>query len=79
MAVWHVALIRLKCDIDGIDFVRFLHSLIVPDIYLQLLEFTEFIMSLIRRCLRFSPFPDDRLILFFLQNLIGGRSCHAKV
>jgi len=29
--------------------------------------------------LRFSPFPDDRLILLVLRNLIGGRSCHAKV
>ena len=69
MAVWHVALIRLRSILDGIDFTRLL----------ALLEFVEFMKPLIRRCLRFSPFPDDKLVLFLLRNLIGGDSCCAKV
>ena len=69
MAIWHVALIRLRSILDGIDFVRLL----------ALLEFVESMKSLIRRCLRFSPFPDDKLVLFLLRNLIEGDSCCAKV
>jgi len=79
MAVWHVALIKLRSILDGIDFVRLLRSFIFPDIFIALLEFVEFMKSLIRRCLRFSPFPDDKLVLFLLQDLIGGDSCCAKV
>ena len=70
LAVWHVALIKLKCKIENINFVRFLHSLTVSDIYLRIVEFTELFMFLILRCIRFSPFPDDRLVYFLLQNLI---------
>jgi len=79
LTVWHVALIKLKCRVDGINFVRFLHSFVVPDIYLRMVEFIELFMSLIRRFIRFSSFPDDRLVYFLLQNLIVPYSAHAKL
>jgi len=79
MAVWHVRLIKLKTELSGMDFRRFLLSLVMPDVYLLALDLLEFLELLIRRSLRFSPFPDDRLVLLLLQNFIGGCSCPAKV
>jgi len=79
LAVWHVRLIKLKTELSGMDFRRFLLSLVMPEVYLLALDLLEFLELLIRRSLRFSPFPDDRLILFLLNNLIGGYSCSAKV
>ena len=67
MAVWHVVLLKLGSKLEGIDFRRFLESLVFP------------VKLALRRCLRFSPFPDDRLILLMLQDLIGGGSCFVKV
>jgi hypothetical protein len=79
MAVWHVALLRLRVGLGGLDFKRFLLSFIVPDLYLELLNLVEVFGFVMRRCLRFSPFPDDRLVLFLFRDLIGGGSCWAKV
>jgi len=79
MVVWHVVLLKLRSELHGIDFRRYLLSLVFLPIVLELIELVEFIQGVVRRCLRFSPFPDDRLVLLMLQNLIGGGSCHAKV
>ncbi len=72
MAVWHVALLRLVSRLEGFDFRRYLLSLLFPPFVLLLIDFLEFVEALVGRCLRFSPFPDDRLVLFLLQNLIKG-------
>jgi len=79
MAVWHVALLRLVSRLGGFDFRRYLLSLVFPPSMLLLIDLLEFVKVLVRRCLRFSPFPDDRLVLFLFRNLIGGDSCYAKV
>ena len=79
MAVWHVVLLKLRSKLNGVDFRRYLLSLVFPPIVLELIEVLEFVQDIAGRSLRFSPFPDDRLVLFLLQNLIGGRSCCAKV
>ena len=79
MAVWHIMLLKLRCKLDGIDFRRFLESLVFPDFVLALEELLELVKLAVRRSLRYSSFPDDRLVLLLLQNLIGGGSRHAKV
>ena len=79
MAVWHVALIRLISRLEGFDFKRCLLSLVFPPFVLLLIDLLGFVELFVGRCLMFSPFPDDRLVLFLLQNLIGGDSCCAKV
>ena len=79
MAVWHVVLLKVFSRRHDFDFRRFLESLVFPDLVLALQELLELVKLALRRCLRFSPFPDDRLVLLTLQNLIGGGSCCAKV
>lgn len=79
MAVWHVALLRLISRLEGFDFKRYLLSLVFPPFVLLLIDLLRFVEMLVGRCLRFSPFPDDKLVLFLLRNLIGGGSCRAKV
>ncbi len=79
MAVWHVVLLRLRSKLEGIDFRKYLLSLVFPSIVLELAKLVESVQDIVRRCLRFSPFPNDRLILLVLQDLIGGASCCAKV
>jgi len=79
MAVWHVALLKLVSRLEGFDFKRYLLSLVFPPFVLLLIDLLGFVEVLVGRCLRFSPFPDDRLVLFLLRNLIGGGSCYAKV
>jgi len=79
MAVWHVVLLKLRSKLWGIDFRKYLLSLVFPPIVLELIGLVKSVRDIARQCLRFSPFPDDRLILLMLQNLIGGDSCYAKV
>jgi len=79
MAVWHVRLIKLKAKLNGIDFKKFLLSFVMPNAYLLILDLLKFLELLIRRSLRFSPFPDDKLILFLLQDFIKNHSPFAKV
>lgn len=79
MAVWHVVLMKLRSKLEGIDFRRFLESLVFPELVLALEELLELVKLALRRGLRFSPFPDNRLVLLMLRDLTGGRSCHAKV
>ena len=79
MAVWHVVLLRLRSKLEGIDFRRSLESLVFTELVLALEELLELVKLALRRSLRFSSFPDDRLVLLTLRDLIGGRSSHAKV
>ncbi|WP_157560415.1 hypothetical protein [Hydrogenivirga sp. 128-5-R1-1] len=79
MAVWHVVLLKLRSKLNGVDFRGYLLSLVFPPIVLELIEVLEFVQDIAGRSLRFAPFPDDRLVLFLLRNLIGGGSCCAKV
>ncbi len=79
MAVWHVVLLRFRSKLSGMDFRRYMLSLVFPPIVLELAELLEFVQGIVRRCLRFSPLPDDRLLLFALQNLKGSNSHYAKV
>ncbi len=79
MAVWHVVLLKLRSKLNGVDFRRYLLSLVFPPIVLELIEVLEFVQNIARRSLRFAPFHDDRLVLLALQNLIVGGSCCAKV
>ena len=77
-AVWHIVPLRFGSKLSGIDFRKYLLSLVFLPIVLELIDLLEFVQDVARRCLRFSPFPDDRLILSLLQNLIGGGSCCAE-
>ncbi len=79
MAVWHVVLLRFRSKLEGIDFRKYLLSLVFPPIVVELIEVVEFVQDVAGQCLRYSPFPDNRLVLFLLRNLIGGGSCYAKV
>ena len=79
MTVWHVVLLRFRSKLSGIDFGKYLMSLVFPSIVLELIELLEIVQGVVRRCLRFSPFPNDRLVLFVLQNLIGSVSYYAKL
>ena len=79
MAVWHVVLLKLRSKLNGVDFRRYLLSLVFPPIVLELIEVLEFVQNIARQSLRFAPFHDDRLVLLALQNLIVGGSCCAKV
>ena len=65
--------------LSGIDFRKYLLALIFPPIVLELIELLEFVQDVAGRCLRFSPFPDNRLVSLILKDLIGGGSCCAKV
>ncbi|RTZ59339.1 MAG: hypothetical protein DSZ31_04165, partial [Gammaproteobacteria bacterium] len=69
--------------LNGIDFKKFLLSFVMPNAYLLILDLLKFLELLIRRSLRFSPFPDDKLILLllqdFLQDFIKNHSPFAKV
>jgi len=67
-------LYMLSLNLKGLDFRRFLESLVFPTLVLALHELLEFVRDVLRRCLRFSPFPDDKLVLLLLQNFIGGGS-----
>ncbi|EDP74851.1 hypothetical protein [Hydrogenivirga sp. 128-5-R1-1] len=58
IAVWYVVLLRLRSKLSGIDFRKYLLSLVFPPVVLGLAEPVEFVQDIVRRCLRFSPFPD---------------------
>ena len=79
MAVWHVVLLRFRSKLSGIDFRKYLLALIFPPVVLELIELLEFVQDVAGRCLRYSPFPDNRLVSLILKDLIGGGSCYAKV
>ncbi|EDP74698.1 transposase [Hydrogenivirga sp. 128-5-R1-1] len=79
MAVWHVVLLKLRSKLNEIGFRKYMLSLAFPPIVVELVEVVEFIQEVLRRCLKFFPFPDDRLFLLMFQNLTGGHSCCEKV
>ena len=78
-AVWHVSLLRLVSRLGGFDFKEYLLSLVYPSSVVAIARLLEFAKGVAGRCLRFSPFPDDRLLGLVFQDLIGSDSCRAKV
>ena len=56
MAVWHVVLLKLRSKLNGIDFRKYMLSLVFPKIVVELIEVVEFIQEVLRRCLRFFLF-----------------------
>ncbi len=79
IAVWHVVLFRFRSKLSGIDFGKYLLSLVFSLVVLELVELVGFVRGVAGRYLRFSPSPNDRFALFLLKNFIGGSSRHAKV
>ena len=71
-------LLKLRSKLEGIDVRLYMLSFVFPPVMLELIELLESAQDIVRRCLRFSPFPDDRLVLLLLRNLIGDSSCCAK-
>ncbi len=72
-------LMRLVSKLGGFDFKECLLSLVYPPSVVAIARLLEFAKGVAGRCLRFSPFPDDRLFELMFQDLIGGDSYRAKV
>ena len=64
--MWHVVFIRQKCLLRVGDFKKYLKSLVFPSAVLELIDLLELVQRVAEQCLRFSSFPDNRLVLFML-------------